>query len=825
VLGWRRNAARWGRLAKGGSVTNFAPSAMARMQLQAPCPQLERRMGSGSLRTKPIGQGVRVCVCVCVVGGGCLCAAAAQALWPPSPTLNAGHHARRSTLATALNTRRLPPPPTVDAGHRPRRSTLATVPGARRWPPSPTLDAGRRPRRSTLGTMLVARRWPPPSTLDAGHHAHRSLQRCNAPARLQVHSGMLRAAQWVHASLWEGDAMAAALLAAPEGSTLLCCGHSLGGGVAALVAMLLRHDLRLTLGARETLRAVVLAPAAAVDLELSLRVRDFVASVVLGSDIIPRVDVYSITEFVHAVARVSPFNRFSRRLKALLRRKRKKAVKAAEEEAVKNGRVMMEVAGTVARVLDPGMGEVEPAQPLGSLELDISNAGASKGQTSARGIAEGTEVGACSADACNAPAGSNTAPDHSATKPDRCCGSSTCLQAGAAVVRSNNAVAADGKDATAGSTAPAAADGKDAAAGSAAPADAECENAAACSTAHADADGEHAAAGSAAPAAADSEDVAAGSAALADTDRKCGAAGCAAPAAAERGEAAACSIAHADAEREDAAACSTAPADAEGKGAAAGSTSAAAADGAAGTTTPAAAGGEEDDQVGDLFQARSAWRAPEDAEVAANRKRFVRSGRIQMPFGPGRQLPGQHQPFSRMYPPGTLFWTIPEKTSKRGGGGVRLSVTNEPEPDAPFARLGGGATGGMLGQIEHHRAADHDEQERARASALRRWLPCVTSSPKEQPNKGGAACCISASAAADGDGNGNGDARQLKPALAMSKKKEPPHALREVRPETFNTMLFFTSALVGVACRHMRPSMHPFVTLSLGSTSAMQNMN
>lgn len=63
---------------------------------------------------------------------------------------------------------------------------------------------------------------------------------------------------------------------------LLDTGHSLGGGTAALVALLLKSDERLQQAQRGRVRAVCLAPAAVTDRKLAKSCRGFIASVVLG---------------------------------------------------------------------------------------------------------------------------------------------------------------------------------------------------------------------------------------------------------------------------------------------------------------------------------------------------------------------------------------------------------------------------------------------------------------------------------------------------------------------------------------------------------------
>jgi hypothetical protein len=57
-------------------------------------------------------------------------------------------------------------------------------------------------------------------------------------------------------------------------------GHSLGGGTAALVAMLLRHDARLPRRTAMRLRAVCLAPAAVLGRNLAWGCQHYVATII-----------------------------------------------------------------------------------------------------------------------------------------------------------------------------------------------------------------------------------------------------------------------------------------------------------------------------------------------------------------------------------------------------------------------------------------------------------------------------------------------------------------------------------------------------------------
>ncbi|KAL6752984.1 hypothetical protein V8C86DRAFT_528012 [Haematococcus lacustris] len=117
------------------------------------------------------------------------------------------------------------------------------------------------------------------------------------------HSGMLQAAQWVLASV-EQEVLVA--LQAQPCLDLMVTGHSMGGGIAALLALMLRHDPRLSMRTRSRLRAVCLAPAAVLGHSLAVACRDFVVSVINNNDLVPRVSIHSLSTFVRQVAAASP---------------------------------------------------------------------------------------------------------------------------------------------------------------------------------------------------------------------------------------------------------------------------------------------------------------------------------------------------------------------------------------------------------------------------------------------------------------------------------------------------------------------------------------
>lgn len=118
-----------------------------------------------------------------------------------------------------------------------------------------------------------------------------------------VHQGLMKSAKYVLASIY--PALEEALAENPN-LPILVTGHSMGGGISGLLALLLRLDPRLHHRAKERVRAVCLASAAAVDRQLTWHLRGFCTSIILDSDLVPRVDVFSVAHFVQEVAKASP---------------------------------------------------------------------------------------------------------------------------------------------------------------------------------------------------------------------------------------------------------------------------------------------------------------------------------------------------------------------------------------------------------------------------------------------------------------------------------------------------------------------------------------
>jgi pimeloyl-ACP methyl ester carboxylesterase len=87
---------------------------------------------------------------------------------------------------------------------------------------------------------------------------------------------------------------------------ILVCGHSMGGGIASILALLLRVDPRVPSSVKDKVRAVCIASAAIGDRQLTWKLKGFCVSVVLDSDLVPRIDAGSVAAFVQEVAKASP---------------------------------------------------------------------------------------------------------------------------------------------------------------------------------------------------------------------------------------------------------------------------------------------------------------------------------------------------------------------------------------------------------------------------------------------------------------------------------------------------------------------------------------
>nr|CAD1840857.1 unnamed protein product [Ananas comosus var. bracteatus] len=101
-----------------------------------------------------------------------------------------------------------------------------------------------------------------------------------------VHNGLLRAAAWVLDA--ECDVLSDLLRTHPD-YTLTFAGHSLGAGVAALLAMVVvQNKDKLGNVDRSRVRCYAMAPARCMSLNLAVRYADIINSVVLQDDFLPR---------------------------------------------------------------------------------------------------------------------------------------------------------------------------------------------------------------------------------------------------------------------------------------------------------------------------------------------------------------------------------------------------------------------------------------------------------------------------------------------------------------------------------------------------------
>jgi hypothetical protein len=107
----------------------------------------------------------------------------------------------------------------------------------------------------------------------------------------EAHAGMLKAAERLLAAL--RPTIEKTLLELPTVHELCLCGHSLGGGLAALMAVLIGPTLRVArpdgLTTRDVrVRAYAFGPPAVLSLELARAAAPLVTSVVEGVDLVPR---------------------------------------------------------------------------------------------------------------------------------------------------------------------------------------------------------------------------------------------------------------------------------------------------------------------------------------------------------------------------------------------------------------------------------------------------------------------------------------------------------------------------------------------------------
>ncbi|KRY92865.1 Sn1-specific diacylglycerol lipase beta [Trichinella pseudospiralis] len=112
-----------------------------------------------------------------------------------------------------------------------------------------------------------------------------------------VHRGILRTARYVHQKLTAENVLEDLFVLQPD-YELVLTGHSLGAGVAVVVAMLLRPKY-------PKLRCFAYSPPGCVIDRTSLAyTKQFVCSVIVGDDLVPRLSFQSLTELKAALIEV-----------------------------------------------------------------------------------------------------------------------------------------------------------------------------------------------------------------------------------------------------------------------------------------------------------------------------------------------------------------------------------------------------------------------------------------------------------------------------------------------------------------------------------------
>eukprot|EP01119_Soliformovum_irregulare_P019635 TRINITY_DN6267_c0_g1_i2.p1 TRINITY_DN6267_c0_g1~~TRINITY_DN6267_c0_g1_i2.p1 ORF type:complete len:451 (+),score=131.58 TRINITY_DN6267_c0_g1_i2:692-2044(+) len=109
----------------------------------------------------------------------------------------------------------------------------------------------------------------------------------------KAHGGILRAAKEKHAEL---TPILLETLSRPKDYGLVIVGHSLGAGTAALISIMIHDDYNIPL------HCYAFAPPSVVSLDLAGKCKDFITSIILNDDMIPRLSYSSMEDFKHLVS-------------------------------------------------------------------------------------------------------------------------------------------------------------------------------------------------------------------------------------------------------------------------------------------------------------------------------------------------------------------------------------------------------------------------------------------------------------------------------------------------------------------------------------------
>ncbi|ESO88978.1 hypothetical protein LOTGIDRAFT_106374 [Lottia gigantea] len=113
-----------------------------------------------------------------------------------------------------------------------------------------------------------------------------------------VHCGIFKCAKYIQQQLLELQLLEKAFNAFPDADGLVITGHSLGAGAAAILAMLLRQTY-------PELRCYAFSPPGGLlSPTASKHARDYICSVIVGKDVIPRLGIPTMTKLKTQILKV-----------------------------------------------------------------------------------------------------------------------------------------------------------------------------------------------------------------------------------------------------------------------------------------------------------------------------------------------------------------------------------------------------------------------------------------------------------------------------------------------------------------------------------------